>query len=197
MIPDLKEETMAEKSAVTPDRFAQGLTYMEYVERLTANRDQFQRNYQEFQLEEADREFFSEVNRNKGPLKVVALGENWCPDVFRGLPVMARIAEAADMELRVFPRDESRDIMNEYLNQGVYMSIPVFAFYDQEFRPLCHWIERPAAANAWMAGIREELEKIALSEEERREERTRRQQTEWGRWRQETVRELKSLLASV
>jgi hypothetical protein len=48
-----------------------------------------------------------------------------------------------------------------------------------------------------MAGIREELEKIALSEEERREERTRRQQTEWGRWRQETVRELKSLLASV
>jgi len=188
---------MTEKSLVTPDRFAQGLTYMEYVEQIKANRDQFQRNYQEFQLEEADREFFSEVNRSKGPLRVAAVAEDWCPDVFRGLPVMARIAEAADMELRVFPRDENRDIMNEYLNQGVYMSIPVFAFYDQEFSPLCHWIERPAAANTWIAAIREELEKTDLSEEARREERMRRQQTEWDRWRQETVQELRSLLASV
>ena len=188
---------MAEKSVVTPDRFAQGLTYIAYVEQLKANRDQFQRNYQEFQLGEADREFFSEVNRSKGPLKVVALGEDWCPDVFRGLPVMARIAEATDMELRVFPRDENRDIMSEYLSQGVYMSIPVFAFYDQEFCPLCHWIERPAAANTWIAAIREELEKTNLSEEARREERMRRQQTEWGRWRQETVKELRALLASV
>jgi len=188
---------MVEKSAVTPDRFAQGITYMEYVEQMGTNRDQFQRNYQEFQLEETDREFFSEVNRSKGPLKVMALAEEWCPDVYRGLPVMARIAEAADMELRVFPRDENRDIMNEYLNQGIYMSIPVFAFYDQEFRPICHWIERPAAANAWMVGIREELENTALSEEERREERMQRQQTEWDHWRQETVQELRSLLASV
>lgn len=185
------------KSVVTPERFAGGLTYVEYVAQIKSNKDQFDRNYQEFQLAEGDREFFSGVNQSKGPLKVVALAEDWCPDVYRGLPIMARIVEAGDMELRVFPRDQNRDIMDAYLNQGVFMSIPVFAFFDRSFTPLCHWIERPVAASAFINQVREELERTNLSEEQRRAERMRRQAVVWDSWREETVRELRSLLEAI
>lgn len=189
---------MAERrSVVTPERFAQGLTYTEYIAQIKNNREHFERNYREFELSAEDQEFFARVNQSKGPLKVVALAEDWCPDVYRGLPIMARIAEAAGMELRVFPRDQNRDIMNEYLNQGVFMSIPVFAFFDQNFIPLCHWVERPAVATDFITHLREELERTDLSEEEKRAERMRRQATVWDTWRRETVRELRSLLASI
>lgn len=185
------------RSVVTPERFAQGFTYTEYIAQIETNKEQFERNYREFQLSEEDQEFFSRVNQVKGPLKVIALAEDWCPDVYRGLPIMAKIAEAANMELRVFPRDQNHDIMNEYLNQGVFMSIPVFAFFDQDFAPLCHWVERPAAATAFITRVREELERTDLSEEQKRAERVKRQQPVWDTWRQETVRELRSLLGAI
>ena len=184
-------------SVVTRERFVQGFTYQEYIAQMESNKERFEWNYRQFQLADEDREFFSKTNETRGPLKVVALAEDWCPDVHRGLPIMAKIAEVAGMELRVFPRDRNRDIMNEYLNQGTFMSIPVFAFFDQDFTPLCHWIERPAAATTFVKNISEELEKGDLSEEEKRAERARRQAAVWDSWRQETVRELRSLLSAV
>jgi len=55
------------------------------------------------------------------------------------------------MELRVFPRDANMDIMDQYLNQGKFASIPTFVFFDRDWRELGQWIERPAAATAIMA----------------------------------------------
>jgi hypothetical protein len=34
--------------------------------------------------------------------------------------------------------------MSQYLKDGQHQSIPVFVFFDQDFRELGHWIERPA-----------------------------------------------------
>ena len=61
---------------------------------------------------------------------------------------MAAIAQASGMDMRVFPRDKNLDIMNLYLNQGKFMSIPVFAFFDRNLNPLCHWIERPKSSDS-------------------------------------------------
>ena len=38
-------------------------------------------------------------SRPDGPAKVLILGEDWCPDVFRGMPVVVRMAEAAGLEI--------------------------------------------------------------------------------------------------
>ena len=37
--------------------------------------------------------------------------------------------------------------MDQYLNGGVHRSIPVFVFFDSDFRELAHWIERPAVVS--------------------------------------------------
>ncbi|MBI1886592.1 MAG: thioredoxin family protein, partial [Chloroflexi bacterium] len=157
----------------------------------------FQENYEGAQLSDDDARALRElVARPEGPARCLALGEAWCPDVFRGLPVMARIAEAAGMELRVFKRDDNLDIMNEFLNHGEHQSIPTLVFYTRDHRYLCHWIERPVRANEEMHLLREVFEG-KTGEEARPAYDAFQEGTVWAGWRQETVRELKELLKSV
>src|SRR3989337_2934408 len=143
------------ESVVSPERFAQGLTYEQYIAAIDRNQERFKENYEGTAVSEEDAAALRElVARPDGPARCLALGEAWCPDVFRGLPVMARIAEAAGVELRVFFRDQNKDIMAEFLNQGQHESIPTFVFYTGDHRYLCHWIERPALANEEMPKLR-------------------------------------------
>ena len=124
-------------SVVTPERYASGFTYDNYIAQIKVNKDWFQRLHDGCQLTPQDAEFFKNaVQLPNGPAKMMVIGEDWCPDVYRGMPVMARIAEASGMEMRIFPRDYNMDIMNEFLNRGEHKSIPVAVFYtkDQEYR---------------------------------------------------------------
>jgi len=189
--------TQSKDSVVTAERFAAGLTYPEYMERVQRNREKFGYNHDQTRLADGDVRGLRELaSRPDGPARVLALAEDWCPDVFRGLPVMARIAEAAGMELRIFPRDQNPDIMNEFLNQGKHQSIPVFVFYTRDQRYLAHWTERPALANEQMHLVNAIFQ--GRTAEEALPEYERFQQGEvWADWRQETVREIRELLASV
>jgi len=188
--------TQPKESVVTAERFAVGLTYQEYRERIQRNQAKFDYNYDETHLAEDDVRVIRELaSRPDGPARVLALAEDWCPDVFRGLPVIARIAEAAGMELRVFRRDQNLDIMNEFLHQGKHQSIPVFVFYTRNQRYLAHWTERPAVANEQMHLVNAIFQ--GKTAEEALPEYDRFQQGEvWANWRQETVREIRALLTS-
>ena len=190
--------TRQQESVVTPERFAAGMTWQQYREHIKRNREKFDYNYAETAITDEDAEAFrSLVARPDGPAKVLALGEDWCPDVFRGLPVIVRIAEAAGMELRIFPRDDNLHIMDECLKGGESQSIPTFVFYTRDHRYIAHWIERPARANAELG----EIPKLfADLDREKDHEKMRERYDEfqrgpvWASWRQETVRELRQLL---
>src|SRR4030042_1201537 len=135
--------TEQKESVVTPERFASGMSWQEYLGHIKRNREKFVFNYEETVVSDDDAKAFrSLAAKEGGPAKVLALGEDWCPDVFRGLAVLARITEAAGLELRIFPRDENLDIMNEFLKQGEHQSIPTFVFYTGDHRYIGHWIER-------------------------------------------------------
>ena len=183
-----------QESVVTPERFAQGLTYEQWVAAIDRNQERFQENYEATKLPEEDVRAFRElVAGPDGPARCLALGEAWCPDVFRGLPVMARIAEACGMELRVFFRDQNKDIMAEFLKQGEHESIPTFVFYTRDHRYLCHWIERPALADEEMHLL------LKIFEGRPREEALAdylafQKGAVWAKWRRETVREIRDLL---
>jgi len=192
--------TQQKESVVTPDRFKSGLTYDEYVARIQRNREKFEYNYRETKLSNEDASAFrSLASRQEGPSKVLALGEDWCPDVFRGLPVMARIAETAGMELRIFPRDDNLDIMGEFLNRGESQSIPTFVFYTPDHRYIAHWIERPAKANAEMGEVMKRYEGLDRSNPDdlaKLRQLADEFQTGpvWANWRMETIREIRELL---
>src|SRR5207247_8610326 len=92
------------------------------------------------------------------PVKVVVLAEGWGGDVIANLPVLGRLAqESGKLDVRVFLRDQNDDIMQRYLNKGQFKSIPVFVFFDEDFRELGHWIERPASVTEVRAKRRREI----------------------------------------
>lgn len=192
--------TQMKESVVTTERFESGLKYEEYLSRIQRNKEKFEYNYRETVLTDDDvAAFRSLATGPNGAARVLALGEDWCPDVFRGLPVMARIAEAAGMDLRAFPRDENLDIMGEFLNQGQHQSIPTFVFYTSDHRYIAHWIERPAKANAEMGEVMKRYEGLDRSNpEDAAKLRAIANEFQtgpvWASWRVETVRELRQLL---
>ena len=90
-------------TVVTPARFAEGLSYADFLAQATVNRDKFDESYQSVPLTDDDISFFRKVAAlPHGPAKILALAEAWCGDVYRELPTAVRIAEATGMELRVF-----------------------------------------------------------------------------------------------
>lgn len=181
-------------SVVTPERYARGLTWEQWMKAIEKNQARFQENYDETELPPEDVEAIRAlVARPDGPARCLAIGEDWCPDVFRGLPVMAKLAQATGMELRIFFRDRNKDIMAEFLNRGEFESIPVFVFYTRNLEHIAHWVERPQKANEEMHLLRSIFE--GRSREEAREEYIAFQHGPvWAGWRIETVREIRALL---
>ncbi len=177
-------------SVVTPERFAKGMTFDEYV-RFTGSpqnlaREAFGSYRPDGGSIGAQRIDNSGVFRDRfararladhqvaaikwlaaqpgGPAKILMISEDWSSDCRRDVPVMARLAEAGGLELRIFPRDGQKilgarrpdpaaapdanhDLMLEFMNRkngGEWASIPVAVFYTKDLRELHRYIEYPA-----------------------------------------------------
>ena len=185
-------------SVVTPERFATGIEgFQKWMETIPERHSEFQRHYDEYTPEEADLEAVRGYVTNNG-VKALVLGEHWCPDVWRGVPVMARIAEGTGMEVRYFLRDENKDIMAEFLNQGEFESIPTVVFYDGNHNYLGHWIERPALANEEMVPLRKILQDAPQEDgPERQEAQARYREATWGaapNWRHASLKEMREVI---
>lgn len=134
------------------ERFSTGLTYDEYKAQMTRNRDKLEANEAAVRLSDEDLAAFRGLN---GPVHVVALAEDWCGDVIANLPVVGALArESGTLDLRVFLRDQNKDLMARWLNRGTHESIPVFAFFDDRFTEIGVFIERPASVTAERAARR-------------------------------------------
>ena len=176
-------------SAVTPERFAKGLTFDEYVryagsaENLA--REAFGGYFPDAGSFGAPRKDNSAVLRERyacarlsdhqtaairwlvaqpeGPARILVLSEDWSSDCRRDVPMLARLAEAGGMELRIFNRDgktilssrrpdpaaapdANHDLMLEFMNNkngAEWASLPVAVFYAKDFRELHRYFEYP------------------------------------------------------
>jgi hypothetical protein len=139
---------------MTADRFAKGMTYDAFKDAMTRNRDRVEANEARVKLSADDLAAFKRAR----PLRVMALAADWCGDVVANLPVLMRIAkESGTLDVRIFERDQSADLMDQYLNQGQFKSIPVLAFFDQSFTEVGVFIERPDAVTELRAKKRREI----------------------------------------
>lgn len=205
----------AQASVITVERFKKGKTFQEYMESGIRNRELFEQNYNGLTISpEQERRLKALAAKPNGPDHMVVIGEDWCPDVYRGAGIAARIAECMGIEYRYFERDQNKDMIAEYLNNGEFESIPVFVFYTKDHRELGHFIERPKLANEQIHETRSVLgdvspEGIARelghepSEDELKEARARardrylewqRTSATWNGWRSATVDDVLALL---
>ena len=123
---------------MTPERFAQGMTFAAYLAQMRSNKERFEQRMAATDLTPADREA---IRRRK--LKILVITEDWCGDALVGFPGLARLVEGEpDVEMRVFLRDANPDVMDQYLKRGLYRTIPVFVFFDEHLTELARFMER-------------------------------------------------------
>lgn len=137
------------------ERFDKGLEFPEYLRTVVDKKEDWHKNYQDFQLSEGEKKKLSAITKQ---LNIMALAEDWCGDAVRNLPVIAKMVEAlADAKLKVFPRDQNPDLMDKFVVNGK-RKIPTLVFLDQNFRLLAVWIEKPANADQLREKFRAEEE---------------------------------------
>lgn len=123
---------------MTPERFAQGMTFAAYLAQMRTNKERFEQRMADADLTPADREAI----RGR-PLKILVITEDWCGDALVGFPGLARLVDGApDVEMRIFLRDANPDVMDRYLKRGLYRTIPVFVFFDEQMNELARFMER-------------------------------------------------------
>ena len=194
--------TAQKENVVTRERLAQGISYKEWMEQIDRNQEKFVDNYEGTQLNPDDVAAIKALMaKDGGPATCMAIGEPWCPDVFRGMPVIAKLCEATGLDLKIFFRDQNIDLMNEYLYKGEFQSIPTLVFFTKDHRELGVWHERAQKARDEMpqlSAITSKMRNQELSEEERQkymEEYAAFQKGPiWGGWRDAEVKEIRALL---
>jgi hypothetical protein len=123
---------------VTPERFAQGMSFAQYLAQMRTNKERFEKRMAESEIMPTDREA---IRGRK--LKILVITEDWCGDALVGFPALARLVEGApDVEMRVFLRDANPDVMDQYLKRGLYRTIPVIVFFDEQMNELARYMER-------------------------------------------------------
>ena len=181
-------------SVLTAERFASGWTYQDFIANTEKNHDRFQENYDGTEITDADVAAFKELMaRPNGPAKVAGIVVDWCPDVYRGLPPMVKLCEKIGLEFKMFERDQNLDIMNEFLKNGEFQSVPVFIFYTKNHDEILHWIERAAKADEEMPLMR------AVQGDRTREEaaddiRAFQRGPVWAGWRRAEIDEIREML---
>jgi hypothetical protein len=132
---------------VTAERFNQGMTYEEYKAQMNRNKERFEETEASVQVQQGDA---AAVAGLAEPRNVLVIAEDWCGDVISGLPALGKLAEASNgkLNLRVFLRDQNLDLMDQYLKNGEFRSIPVFVAFDQNFNELGNLKERPDSVTA-------------------------------------------------
>ena len=141
------------------ERFEAAPTFEQYLENVEKNRDLWHAVYDRVRLPD---EIVADARAVPGGWHLVALSEDWCGDAVNTLPVVARVAEEASWDFRVFGRDDNLDLMDAHLTNGRSRSIPVVIVYDEDFNEVGWWGPRPGEIQSWVMG-----EGLSLSSPER------------------------------
>lgn len=123
------------------EKYERGRTWEEWLASIKQNKERYREKFAAYPLTEEDVTFLRSVERD---VHILALGEDWCGDVMRQLPIVAKMAAQNEhLKLRILSRDENLDVMERYLFNGAQV-IPVFVFFNDRFIEVGHWQGRPA-----------------------------------------------------
>ena len=84
----------------------------------------------------------------------LVIAEDWCGDGTSTIPYLAKLAALSrSIEIRVLPRDQYPEVMDQYRTAGA-RAIPIVIVLSQGFEEIGHWGPRPAALREWLQQTR-------------------------------------------
>ena len=136
------------------DWFDKGIPSKNYVEEMKQHKEDLLHIYNAYTLPE-DETFFSSLKEKK--LRVIVLTEDWCGDAMMNTPILLHLAEKTDMEVRMLPRDQNLELMDQYLTNGKSRSIPIFVFIDETGNEVAKWGPRAEPVQQFVDEVRKDL----------------------------------------
>lgn len=137
------------------DWFEKGIPVQEFVESMNVHKENLQSIYNRFQVSEADQAFFEELKAKE--LRAIVITEDWCGDAMMNEPILMRIAEASNIEIRMVLRDSNLELMDQYLTNGTARSIPIFIFIDKNGEEKAVWGPRAPKVQEFVTELRSVL----------------------------------------
>ena len=125
---------------VTKERFEQGLTVSQYLDQMTMNKERLLAALKSITASPGNAQV---LERRAGTRRILVITEDWCGAAIASLPYVIKLGESApQIEMRIFLRDQNPDLMDQFLKDGRYRSIPVYVFFDEQMNELARFIER-------------------------------------------------------
>src|SRR2546429_8178088 len=107
---------------VTRERFRQGMTWEQYLDQMTTNKESFLKFFDDAKIRPEDRAALDRLGKK---LACLVLTEDWCGDALYNFSVLAQLVHGhPPVEMRVFPRDKNPGPMGQYPNPGIHPSVP-------------------------------------------------------------------------
>ena len=137
-----------QENPVKAEQLRTAKTYAEFLDWAKPElRERFQSHEAEIEISGERTSKFRDI-RSSGGFQVVLLGEDWCPDVQRTLPLLKGVTKATGWDLKVLRRDENTDVMDRFPARGDIPRIPTVLFLEPDTLELHSvWIERPQIAH--------------------------------------------------
>ncbi|WP_019413547.1 thioredoxin family protein [Paenisporosarcina sp. TG20] len=133
--------------------FDQAISLQEYMENMDKHKENSFTIYDQFQVPKDDE--FIALLKEKSP-RILGITEDWCGDAMMNNPILRRIAEAADIDVRMVYRDQTLDLMDRYLTNGG-RSIPVYLLLNKEGEVIANWGPRAPKLQEYVMELRQGL----------------------------------------
>lgn len=122
--------------------FESGLTYEDWLDKAEKPENR-QKMEERFAKTEISTTVANYLRRRPRGAHVVAIAEDWCGDVVRHVPVLAKLAEAApDLHVRFVTREQYPDVFARFLTNGGE-AIPKFVFLTDNWVECGNWGPMP------------------------------------------------------
>lgn len=129
------------------------LTFERFVEASTQHRDLWTGVYRTAAVPAWAMEEVARLGGGRR-FRLVVVAEDWCGDAASTVPVVARFAEAAGIELRILRRGRHPEVIDRYLGPGGARAIPVVIVLSEAMEEIGHWGSRPAELQAFVLAER-------------------------------------------
>ena len=150
-------------TALTVEKFDDGMTAPQYIDQIKVNKQPFQDIYDAVAVPDEVAAFAKRLDR---PLRISAFTADWCGDAMSTTPAVLRLAEVSDnLSVRVFNRDQELELTNSFLPENRAGTVPVFVVTDQSMSEIARFIETAAELVPAIDAMDEAIQREAAAAE--------------------------------
>lgn len=133
--------------------FEESKLMKDYMDDMSQLKEESFAIYEGFQLPQD--EAFIEKLKNAN-VHILAITEDWCGDAMVNNPIIRKVAEAANVEVRTVLRDADTDLIDRYLTNGG-RAIPIYLVLNEAGEVITTWGPRAPELQQFVMDMRAEL----------------------------------------